>query len=349
MAIGSLIAGIATALASANASANATNLGYQNLAFQKERDKAQRRLATATRSDIYGNSQSYDDLLNEFIINLTPMQEAITKAGEREQLLSLTEDAQRNRDTRRRQERRATMPYTGAEDVYDSLVSGFLYDEPPDEDAIRGRNQLLYGAEAGDAIRQAAAGLGQQAIRLGRGGDFDKIINSIGGALSNAQLGTMRAGRQDAMNEATQRQGAHQQKHLPAMSQFAQLMDAVSSAPQMFGNLAATMGGQQSEIINGIARALSQGASGVGNAYSNAARLVGNSAVDFSGIGKGIDSLLAGATGGSSGGAAASSAAPTMGAVPSSVGMMGWPFLHNSNSLLFSPDQRLKDGYDSDF
>lgn len=281
--------GLITAAATAQAGAGATGLDYANLQFQKENARKQNKLARAGRTDVYGNKQSYDDLLNEWQIKLTELQNSIVKAGEREQLLSLTEDATRNRDLRRRQDVRSKE----AGKDYNKALAGFRYDEPKSEERIRGDLTGLISQGKADQAKLTQSTLGRQAIRLGRGGDISKIINA-----SNEQLGaqlpkTLLNARARTLSEVGQREGIHRNKYLGPMQQFAQLMDAVGSGPQRFSSLPQDKSNEQSQMLSAIMQALSNEGGQVGSAYGRAASGVRGNVPDFGGIGGGLDKLLA--------------------------------------------------------
>ena len=98
-----LVGGIASTAINAGWQQANYNLNLENLRWQKQQGERQFKLASAGRTDAYGNKQKYDELLNEWKLNMTPTQNKIVKAGESEQLRSLTEDAARNRMIRVRQ------------------------------------------------------------------------------------------------------------------------------------------------------------------------------------------------------------------------------------------------------
>lgn len=288
MAIGALLAGIASALAQNAATQAQTNLGYQNLAFQKQNARDQRQLATAGRTDAYGNRVDFDDVLNEWITQLTPTQQQLLKAGEREQLLSLTEDAAQNRQLRRQQFARSQQ----AGDVYDKLLADFLYEEPPSEESIRGDYQRLLGSEEERATREGAEVLGGQALRLGRGADIQSIIKNVAETLGRGAGQRAIAARTGAFGESQSRESAHLSEFLPALRQFAGIQDAVGQNAPIFSDVNQQVQGTQGEMLRAIASALGRESSQVGGALSDLADIYGNSAIDFGGIGSGLDSLF---------------------------------------------------------
>jgi hypothetical protein len=80
-----------------SAQQEANQIAWANLNFQKQQGAKQFRLSTAGRSDAYGDEQVYDPATNTWKINLSPTQNQIINAGQREQLQSLTHDAVNNR------------------------------------------------------------------------------------------------------------------------------------------------------------------------------------------------------------------------------------------------------------
>lgn len=268
MAIGLDIGALLTGLIGAGNAAAAQQVDWANLQFQKEQARKQYGLATAARTDAYGNKQSFDDLMKEWLVELTPTQSAITKAGEREQLASLTEDATRNRATRRRQETRALE----AEQDYNRARTGYRYDQPPSEDAIMGDLARIMGSNREAGANQAASALARQALRFGRGGDIGEITKGAADAVGSGLAENILATRMAAAQESAQRKGQHQSEYLPALNQFASTMDAVGTAPQLFSNVAGEKSAEQSAMLSAIMSAIQSGSAGVGNAYQSMAR-----------------------------------------------------------------------------
>src|SRR6185295_5674901 len=78
----------------------------ENLAFQKWLANEELRMGQASRVDAMGNTVRYDKALNKWVTDLSPEQFKLSKAGEHEQLLNLTDDAARNRQIKERAFRR---------------------------------------------------------------------------------------------------------------------------------------------------------------------------------------------------------------------------------------------------
>jgi hypothetical protein len=273
---GALISGIAQAQAMAQAAA----IQQRQLQFQKENAAKQYRLATAGREDVYGNKQRFDDLGNEWIMQLDPTQQQLVSAGEREQLLSLTEDATRNRALRQRQEQRSL----DAGEDYETALAGLRYDQPPEEAAIRGELQRLLGSGREGLAKETQSVLGRQAARLGRGGDIAEIIKNTNDYVGSTTPDRLLQARQGALAESQARQGAHQARHIPRLNRAASTMDAIGNAPQRFSTLPQEMGGQQAQMLQAISQALANESNQVGGAYSNLAQTIAGSAPNLGGV-----------------------------------------------------------------
>lgn len=285
-----VIASLAGVIAQAQAQAQQAQIMRENLAFQKQQADREYDLSTAARTDAFGNETSFDDLLKKWIIELAPMQKRLVKAGEREQLLGLTEDAGRQRDLRRSQEGRSRE----ARDVYNDLLADFRYDEPDDEDTIFDRiigDTAAMRTETGNAAKNA---IGGQAARLGRGGDVNKLLQTIVGGVGTSDVA-------QARSQAFQEAGARKQQHrglLDELGTFANIWDAVGEAPLRFSDAPGRMDATQQDMLSRIAAAISGGASRVGSAYSRLANTM--QAPDFGSLASSLNSLKLGGRGGGS-------------------------------------------------
>lgn len=244
-------------------SANSQTAALSNLQFQKDQAREGNRMAQATRTDAYGNQQSYDPATNTWKTTLTPMQLAIQKAGESEQFRSLTEDAQRNRDLRKRQ---ATMSEDAVK-PYNDAVQQFTNMQPKSEGAINDQLQTLMLQANQDQGKEGQAGLLRQSLRLGRGGDIPSIIKSTDDKLGQGVSSTMLKALQGAH---TQHQGdvqAHNSEFLPVIQQLQKTIDdGGGSAAQRFSDVPAQMANMENNQASGMLNALSNGASAINNA-----------------------------------------------------------------------------------
>jgi hypothetical protein len=263
------LGGILGGIAQAQANAQATQLGYAQLQFAKEQAKKEYDLATSARSDAYGNTVSYDDILHKWITKLSGSQEQLLKLGEHEQTQSLTDDAPRQRLARQRAGERAY----AAETDYNTAQSGYRYDQPPSEKAIFGELATLLSGAQQQREKTVKNGLGIQAQRMGNGASIPSIIKASND-YAGAQLpDTLLQARNAAFSESQSRDKAHDSKYLPELEHFAQVEDAVGNGPLYFSNKNDETQNTQGAMLNAIASALSSGGAGVQNAYSNLASL----------------------------------------------------------------------------
>ena len=100
------IPGVIGAIMQGQAQQEQNYTNEENLQFQRENARKQYALATAGRTDAYGNKMTYNEALNQWDTQLTPQQKAIISAQQREQLYSMTEGTRRAHDLAARQEAR---------------------------------------------------------------------------------------------------------------------------------------------------------------------------------------------------------------------------------------------------
>lgn len=290
---GALVSGVGIAL-QYSAQQEANQIAWRNLQFQQRMARDQFDLASAARTDAYGNKQSYNPYTKEWKIALTPTQNQIIKAGETEQLKSLTEDATRNRILSRQKFDRAQQAREG----YNDALAGYEYDQPPSEAAIRSQilDALTFGAQQAKNATQDT--LTKQALRLGRGADIPKIIQQGNEALGSRLQDLMAKSRDAARGEFVQRSQLHDQKYLPEIQAFDRIMqEAGPQQLQGFSNVPQQLQAMQGQQASAIEEALSRGASEVGGAYSQLANALGKSP-DFSGLAKAFSGFGGGGGGG---------------------------------------------------
>lgn len=264
-----------------------------NLQFQKQNAAKQQRFAQAGRGDAYGNKQSYDEILNEWKIALTPTQSKIIKAGEQEQLRSLTEDAARNRAIKRQQRERGLE----AGKDYNRVLAEYRYGGPKSELAIRDElTNLLAGVEQEQSGKQKAE-IMRAALREGRGGDFASIIGAFNEASGKTNATNMLQARQQAATEHAARTQQHMQKTLPVMAELQKLMDMGGGPLLPQSEVPNALMAMQQQQAAGIGAAMQNEASNVGGAFGQLAKSMGQSP-DFSGIAKSLSSMGGGGKGG---------------------------------------------------
>jgi hypothetical protein len=192
----------------------------ENLSFQKWLANEEMRLAKASHTDAMGNTVRYDPALNEWTTDLSQSQRALSKAGEHEQQLSLTEDAARNRQIRERAFQRGM----GANDNYNDLNAQFRYGSNPSEGSIENQiaDSLLRGRRSGggnaDTTRQFIRQRGNLPVVSG------SAVDPEGSEVSQISKAILQA-RQGAVGEHGQRQQQRMQL-LPAMQSAAAMSDA---------------------------------------------------------------------------------------------------------------------------
>jgi hypothetical protein len=289
MVIGALAgaaASIAGIIAQSRAQQQQRVLDWMNLQFQKDQARKTNRLATATRSDPFGNKFGYDELLNEFITKLTPTQQRITKAGEREQLLSLTEDAERDRQLKRDQARRAGE----ADEEFDTQLAGYRYDQPPSEGATQDElvRTMLLNRRKG--LQEGTKVLGAQALRMGRGGDIQELLKGADQIFGQSLEETILKGKQAGREESRAARNAHESRYGRSLDLFSNIAGRVNPSQVRFGDLPQRNDARQSEMLQALMKALQGGATNVGQAYSNAAGSAGLSP-DFSGLASSLGNL----------------------------------------------------------
>lgn len=259
----SLILGLGSLAANQIGQRNSMSLALANLADQRRRADESTRLATATRTDAYGNTQRYDPATNTWVNDLTPTQQAIIKTGESEQLKSLTEDAALNRQKRRR------MAKVGAQAGQDfqRARAGYLYDQPQSERAIQADLTRLIAQSKADAARGQGRDVTRQLIREGRGSLVPAALSAQNKDISTGSADTALKAREGAKGEYATRTQAHESKYGPALRYYASLMRGGNDAPITFSNVPTQQSSTQGDMAAQLARVLAQGDTRVGSAF----------------------------------------------------------------------------------
>jgi hypothetical protein len=231
----------------------------QNLAFQKWLANEQLKLGKASRTDAMGNTVRYDPGLNAWVTDLSPTQRALSKAGEHEQLLGLTDDAARSRNIRER----AYVRGQTANDDFNRARADYAYGDNPSEGAITNDiASLLLRSRSG----QGGGGGPNKFIR--QRGNLPVINSGAGnsGGVSGVADALLQA-RQAGLSEHGQRQ-QQRQARLPEMQSLAAMSDAGGGGGTPFPNfdkLFASEGDQSKQLLG----AMEAGGKGVGSAYTN--------------------------------------------------------------------------------
>jgi hypothetical protein len=265
------------------AQANHDQLMFQYAKFnwEKQRAATQDRFAQASRSDMFGNKTKYDEILNEWNINLTPTQKELMMGGEKEQLNQL-KDAIEGRKIKRQVQERAR----SAVEPFKRAAAGYQYDLPRSEGAIRSELTGLLATNEMMKTKAEQALLMRQAARLGRGADASKIISSADRKLGNAEAmnNRMLQARNEAVKEFAGRQTLHEAQWGAPMKMWGELMAQGGDIPGIPKSaFTDTTGAQQQAMLT----AFNQGTRDVGGAFDSLASAAGKS-VDLSGIAKSL-------------------------------------------------------------
>jgi hypothetical protein len=257
---------------------------YAKFNWEKQRADKQDRFASASRSDQYGNKTAYDELLNEWNVNLTPTQKKLMQGGEKEQLLGL-QDAGEARKVKRAVQARAH----DAIDPFKKAAAGYQYDQPRSEGAIRSELTGLMAQNEQMKTKAEQALVMRQAARLGRGADATKIIQSADQKLGNAAntQNRMLNARNEAVKEFAGRQQLHEAQWGTPMKAWGELMAQGGDIPNIPRSaLADSTGAQQQAMLS----AFNAGTRGVSGAFDSLATAAGKSP-DLSGIAKSLASI----------------------------------------------------------
>jgi hypothetical protein len=276
----SLALGGVQALMSLQNMMNSSSIAAQNLAFQRQQAQKQEHLSQATRTDSYGNKQYYDAASNTWKTELSPMQQAIQDAGQTEQYRGLTEDAQRNRQSRKRQ---ADASET-AVSPFNQAVQEYMNNPVQSEGSIRNDLSTLGALSAQDQAKGNQGTLIKEALRMGRGGDIQSIIKGVDDASGKAISGNLLNARQQALQEHTSRESARNNAYLPAIQQWQSLINGGGgSAPIRFSDTNQQLANMQNNQASGMLQAL-QGANSNINSASQSATTAAGKTPDFSGL-----------------------------------------------------------------
>lgn len=290
--IASIAVGGLQALLNFGAQAKARNdqlaLGRESLDFQKDQARDAKEQAQATRVDAYGNTVSYDRILKQWNVELTPEQERILRAGEREQLLTLTEDAERRRETARRSERRAVQ----ADDYLDQIMAEYQFERPESEGAIRDELSSLMSIANQQGTDQAKDVIGQQALRTGATSTIPQIVQAIDSMFGQRLARDQLQARGQAATESNAREGAHEGKYQNAIRTLAALSQSVPSNAPEYSRAPGQTQNVLSQAIAQLSNAISSGSALTGNAYGQLVSAAGNAPqINLSGVQAGLGQL----------------------------------------------------------
>lgn len=249
---------------------------YAQFNWQKQRALQQDWFAQASRSDMYGNVTRYDRGLNKWVVDLTPDQQAIRDAGQKEQLLQLTKDAPAARKIRQAVQQRAYE----AKEPFERAKAGYQYDQPPSEEAIRSKLTTLMAVNDMMKSKADQALIMRQAMRMGGTAHPQEIIQ-----VTNQQLGDadrvknrMLEARKMALQEYGQRQQQHEAKWGTPMKVWGEYMQQGGDLPNIGkSNMDQSINSMINSQASAMQNAFNQGTQGVSAALSGLASAAGKS------------------------------------------------------------------------
>ncbi len=278
------ITGLIGAGLQAKAQADAQQVAWANLNFQKSQARDNKRFASAARTDMYGNKNKYNDVLNEWETLLTPTQKQIATSGEAEQLRSLTEDVARNRRQRERAEKTALQ----AGNEFQTALAGYKYDAPASELATRDELERLLLTSNKQASKDNQGIIAREALRMGKGADLAKIIAKTDANLGKGMSDALVKARAGALQERGTRVQQHQAEFMPKLQNFEQLMaQGGGDAEGKFSNVGQELSAMQGSMAGAIQSAIQNGASSIGSAFGGLSTAMGKSP-DLSGVANGL-------------------------------------------------------------
>lgn len=243
--LGALVSGLGIA-AEAGAQGAQTNLGYQNLFETKRVNRKKEQLATADKVDARGNRLFYDPTFG-WQIDLDPETKKILEAEDLETLLSLTEDATRNRDAAVRQDDRSKM----AGDEFEKIFNEYKFRTPKSEAEYIGdaqREKLQARRKGSD---EAAAGVNRALLRQGNSSNIPAVFKASRDAEAAEFEDALLGGKRQGMQDFLQFEGGKDAKAQSELQFLQGLAESVTALPQRFTNRA-------NELSSGASSALTE-------------------------------------------------------------------------------------------
>jgi hypothetical protein len=197
-------------------------------------------------------------------------------AGQKEQLLQLTQDAPAARKIRQAVQARAQ----AAEAPFHTAALGYQYDQPPSEESIR--SELTGLMANNDMLRSKAdqALIMRSAMRMGSGAHPADIIQATDQQLGNAATAQNRMleARKQALGEYNTRLQQHEAKWGTPMKVWGDLMSQGGDLPNIpKSNMDQSINSMISGQMSGMNQAFQAGTSGVSSAMQALAGAMGKS------------------------------------------------------------------------
>ena len=291
MAIGAIAGagvGIAQLLASMSAQQDQRNLGYLNLFETRRRNREAERLARSSREDIFGNVMRYVPGRG-FVMDMTPLQEAILNMQQKEQLAQFREDAPRARAAAERVDARAQE----AGELFDERFNDYRYRRRKTEqeyisEAIR---EAMDARRGNTRNRGATNAIANMAIRTGNQGNLPQLLRDARQLANESTVaediaGAKREGRQRFLTE----ENARNETAFAEMGNLRAIADAIVGPDLNFSNENAALTGRADNALSTLLQANQQGTRNINDAYSTLMSAAGRTP-DFSGLSSAARSL----------------------------------------------------------
>lgn len=268
------IVGLVGAGLQASSQAAQVNFEYAQLNWQKQRAREQDRFAQAGREDMFGNLTHYNEGLNKWMVDLSPDQTQIRDAGEKEQLLALTEDAPAARAIKRTIQQRAK----DAREPYNKAALGYQYDQPKSEAALRSELSTLMATNDMAKSKADQALIMRSALRMGQGARAADIIQATDQELGKNAPDRMLEARKQALQEHAMGLQQHEIEWGTPMKVWGDIMAGGSEMPTVNkSNMNQMLDAMINQQSGQMQQAHQAGTAGVSSAMSALAKAVGQS------------------------------------------------------------------------
>lgn len=266
------------------AQGNAQGIQSQALAQQQANAQQQYELATATKTDPYGNKLIFTPGVG-WHYDLTEMTSGLIHAEQGEELKNLTEDAKRNRDFRARMD---AMGREGGQE-FDRTLNEYRYGDRPNENESVAdlTREIMLARDRGS--REAQNTIGRQAIRgLANPNVLQTLMRQnqegLGSSLEEAVLRGRRLGKSEYRNDLS----TWNQDIGGRLDRFGGIAKGVPQAGITRPNTAA---GLDKPDISSIIQALQNASSGSTNIMQGMARTASSPGFDLGALGPSITAL----------------------------------------------------------
>lgn len=247
---------------------------YAHFNWEKQRAMEQDRFAQAARSDMFGNKTAYDRLLNEWRIDLTPEQRELRDLSTKEQKTQLAEDLPAARKQKRAIQQRAKE----ARQPFLEASLGYRYDQPKSEAALRSELTTLMATNAAARSKADQATIMRQALRMGKGGKAQEIIEATNAKIGEGNQSRMMEARKQALAERAQGLQLHEAQYGKPMEVWGNLMSQGGDVPPLpKSSTGADLSGMISAQAQAMQAAQERGTRGVSGAFQGLASAAGKS------------------------------------------------------------------------